>query len=447
MTERKFSPERILVVAPSFPPAERPNALRAGAIATELERLGHDVRVIALAGDVIESGAPAMATAESSLTITQVRSAVSRKLANVSGSPEGARRGRVVSRFLQHLRSIVIPDPYILTLPALLRGTYRAFRQQKPTLLVTFSYPWTTILLGSIAAAVWRVEWVAVLADPWSGHPDVRRQHRFARLVIYRLERVCLERATRCVVTSRATADYYAQLLGGAARPPDVRWVRGGFARGAQDESVRAPAARPASTELRLVHAGRLYGATRTAQNLVDAVRRFNVEGSEGRARLTFIGGADDFVRAAVKDQTTQGMIDARGWIPRDRLESALLKFDYLVVLGWPRGLQIPAKLYHYLEIPRPIVYISRDCSDESAGLVRSLDAGDVVLDDSAEILSWLVRRLSGPRLEREAVSSRDNPSSRVATRFVHAVLGIEPTGDHSGVGHPRDVRREEGEK
>jgi glycosyltransferase involved in cell wall biosynthesis len=63
---------------------------------------------------------------------------------------------------------------------------------------------------------------------------------------------------------------------------------------------------------------------------------------------------------------------------------------DVLVVLGNKDATQTPGKLYEYLALQKPILYVYQDASDEGATLVKRLNRGLAVANNQTDICAAL---------------------------------------------------------
>jgi hypothetical protein len=95
--------------------------------------------------------------------------------------------------------------------------------------------------------------------------------------------------------------------------------------------------------------------------------------------RITLIG-SDDPVGASGSGDfdflLRQGCLEWNNtWVPRDQAQRIVASADYLLLLDWTEGrvaLQVPAKLFEYIRIGRPILACTIRDSPAERILVRS---------------------------------------------------------------------------
>lgn len=290
--------------------------------------------------------------------------------------------------------------------PAVVRGL-RTLRREPVDVVLSSAPPFTCHLIGHALCSLGRVRWVADFRDPWSrapwGKPGSARAHRW-------LERQIVERADAVVLNTPELHREFSQWYG-PALATRFHVVTNGY-----DADVLEPYANalPADAPpLVLTHAGNLYGA-RNPIPLLEALGKCLHEGRVPTSgiRLNLVGKiASDFD----VDRTIGrlGLHDTVRRIPpvAHRASLEILAASHVLVVIQPgTALQVPAKLYEYVGLRRPILALT----DEGA-VARIVRDGDFGLVVSPTDVERIATALTGIYRSRESLVRASNRNVRVA--------------------------------
>jgi glycosyltransferase involved in cell wall biosynthesis len=397
---------RILLVAYDFPPVNTPRALRWRYLARELVLLGHEVHV--LAPDLGEPGVAFPASPGKFMLHRTwpgpfgglVRRARRRTVHGVSGAsrsstPAGAAdrssslnwRGRLVDRGKKLCGLVMYPDVRSEWAPWARHAMRRVLSDVRPDVVVTSHEPATTLPLGRLAQRL-GFPWVADLGDPICASYTPRRWRNKAM----RLEAMVCRQADAIVVTTDATRRLLRERHGD---PHCCEVISNGYDDRRKPAQVADANIAFDPARLELIQAGRLYDY-RDPRGLLEAVANTH------DVRLTLIvpdppqGNAGHLIRAA------GDRIRVLGPMPHDRVMTALAAADVMVNLGnGGPSVQVPARVYEYLGIPRPILHVVTGCEEQDivAQLLRPLQRGWIARDRPAE-LGLLLERLRQYKLQ-----------------------------------------------
>lgn len=284
-------------------------------------------------------------------------------------------RAIVISRHLaiagRYPGFLAVPDRMVGWIPFALREAVRLIRKYPIAAIYSTAPPPSAHLIGYWLKRWTHIPWVADYRDPWvdAVHPPMGS---LRRKIETRMEEKILEQADRIVATTPALLH---QIL---THYPQSRDRQGTVIYNGYDEADFAAdmvCAQPPVFEL--LHAGLITKQYRNPEPLMRAMARLIQTGQmlKEDVRLTFLSGV-----GWIQSQEFQDMIDRFGLDgvvlvePRVSHEQALRRMQQAAVLV---GIQasddtrvlIPAKIFEYLRIGRPIVVIADE--GETSSLVR----------------------------------------------------------------------------
>jgi hypothetical protein len=209
-----------------------------------------------------------------------------------------------------------------------------------------------------VAAAIlqrrYGVPWIADFRDPLIGNPSRRRWH--GRVYDRLLERYIVARASAVIVNTDA-------VLGGfKKRYPDFRdkchLIWNGYD---PDDDL---AARPIPTRGHkiIAHVGAMY-AGRHPSALLSGLARLLERGhvQPGEVKIRLVGSIDSnapwLAHPARAFLAERGCLELTGTtVPRNEARREMTEADYLLLLDLNEGLQVPAKIFEYVRVGRPIL-------------------------------------------------------------------------------------------
>jgi hypothetical protein len=148
------------------------------------------------------------------------------------------------------------------------------------------------------------------------------------------------------------------------------------IANGFDPEERSGPRSLPPRPHKTLVHAGAMYGG-RNANIVIKALARLRPISPEARhTRVVLLGsvGRQAAIHEAVYAQAqTEGWLDYRPWnAPRSEAARLTEESDFLLLLQPQTALQVPAKLFDYICIGRPILALAPRYSEVERILERA---------------------------------------------------------------------------
>ncbi len=428
---------RVLLVTYDFPPVRTPRALRWRHLVRELVLQGHDVHVLAPdLGDVdvtFPDGPGRFhlhATWPGPFGWLVRRSTRRAAAANTTGThaPHGTAssgptlnwRGRLVDAAKRLCGWLLFPDVRAEWTPWATRALDRLLAGVKPDVVVTSHEPATTLILGRRAAHA-GYPWIADLGDPVCAAYTPRRWRRRA----WQLEAAVCGEADRVVVTTDATRRLLIERHGLDAS-------RGVVLPNGYDD--RRPEPAPPLLEfdpgrLELLYTGRLY-TYRDPAALLEAVA------ATPGVRLTLVVPDPPDARIADLIASAGDRVRVHGALPHTAVMDLLAAADVLVNVGDGTGsVQVPAKVYEYLGVPRPILHVVTGPDDTVAAMLEPLKRGWIRDADPERLATFLQTLVACKRNG----TLHDGLTLQPVEAHAHSVLGAALARVLEGV---RDMSR-----
>lgn len=296
-------------------------------------------------------------------------------------------------------RLMMTPDSRIgWFLPGVLGGM-TAIRRRRPQVIYSTSPCMTAHLIAYVLALVYRIPWVADFRDPWRGNPFRVLRYRSINRWDARLESQVLSRADHITCTSPTTA----KLL--ISRHPSVAAGCTVILNGFDADMLRGlvPRRDAPLEKFVIVHAGEFYGR-RSPHPFLAALRVCVRRQPHLRDRLqvdligpeTYDGRA---LQSLIDDLELQSFVRALGRLPHEETLARIAGADAAALIaanGPGSDLQIPAKLFEYLALRRPMLTLASplnpilDILDRSKAVYTSAEPDDVAgIADAIERLVY----------------------------------------------------------
>lgn len=267
---------------------------------------------------------------------------------------------RFLSLYGKHLRLFSIPDPYVGWLPFALIAGLRIIRKEGIQALYSTSPLATTHLIASGLQFFTGLPWVADFRDPWTEPELVKDPGAPLFRFECALERMVLRRANRILFTTERLCE---QVL---ARYPHLPRKKCAVIPNGYDEQDfgRVPGSPPGEGPIRILHAGLVNDTYRSPRSLLEAVAAVLHAGEvpERGLQLEFLGGGEYTESSQFRELVTElglqkivrvsGRVGYEESLSRQALSHVLL----LLQCGEDTRSLIPAKVFEYLRIGRPIL-------------------------------------------------------------------------------------------
>lgn len=251
--------------------------------------------------------------------------------------------------------------------------------------------------------------WIADFRDPVAN--SVATHNALAVSTQMRWERRVLSRATYSVFTTpgamRSYAERYPEIYGEGR----LKMIPNGYD---EEDFVQLPPYRSLEGErpLHLVHAGILYPSGRSPLPFFAALANLKDSGVLGThdIRVTLrASGSEALYGAELERLGLQAMVTLAPMLPyRDALAEQSQADALLLFQGDQYDNQIPAKLYEYLRLGRPIFALVGARGDTATILRECESAALVSIDDVQAIQTGLMQFIVSLRADRAVCTPRD---------------------------------------
>jgi glycosyltransferase involved in cell wall biosynthesis len=279
-----------------------------------------------------------------------------------------------------YLRFMAVPDPWVSWWIGGVWAGLKLVRQYRPEIIWS-TYPVATAhLIGLTLHCMTGIPWVADFRDPmteenYPPHPWSRRSYRW-------IEKRVAKNNTRIIFTTESTRQMYLR------RYPALRLDRCLVIANGYDQedfdgvpsvsSLHSPLEQP----LRLVHAGVIYPDERDPSFFFRALSRLKADGkiSANALRVDLRASGSEAYYSAVLSEL--GISDIVRLLPalshRKTIEDCAGADGLLLLQAASCNHQIPAKVYEYLRLAKPILALTPDEGD-SGKLLKEVGGATLV--------------------------------------------------------------------
>jgi len=348
----------VAVLAYVYPPENSVGALRPARFVRYLRTMGHDVAVLAAAPDGLQETDP--------------------KVQRFTGKERAHRSAAALGAVLGATQNAMLPfnDRLGWVPQAVARAMELLARNPDTVVLSTFP-PVATHVAGLVIKLRTGAPWIADFRDPLLGNPS--RVSRRASVLDPVLERAIFTNADAIIANTEAMAALFRKRYPRAAERIHVIW--NGMDPDAQPAGIALATAAPDNARS-ITHVGTIYAA-RAPDQLAASLERLVTSGAvpAGTVSLRLIGpvenNATERAREAAPNLHQSGALHiANTLLPRHEARAEMSRADILLLLELTHAdatpLQLPAKIFEYLETGRPIMAWSQPNSPTAHILARA---------------------------------------------------------------------------
>ena len=355
---------KVLLISWYFPPHNDIAAIRVGKLARFLTRRGHDVRVLTtrkrepdrsltveipeqhvIAGDwydIDKLAHPVTAWRKANPEIAS---------SNVADKWQQSKFELYLRRHFSGFYNSLFffPDRYVGWYPRLVKDGIALLREWQPDVIYATGPPFSTFLGASRLARKHGIPWIAEFRDRWTDDPYFPPPKWRARLDIA-LESWLIRSASALVTVSPPWVEFYKQ-----KHAKNTVLAYNGFA--SEDFPTEALDSDPGP--VRIVHMGTVYAGRRDPQPLFQALATGGFDPKD--VRVCFYGRGLSFIRQIAERLGVEAFVELHPPVPYKESVEIQRRADVLLLLQWnnPREQgNVPAKLFEYLAVRRPILGI-----------------------------------------------------------------------------------------
>lgn len=277
-------------------------------------------------------------------------------------------------------RILALPDRWVSWCIGAIPAGLRAIRSKKIDVILSTHPIATAIFIGWVLHSLSGKPWVVDLRDPLTedDYPPDPRTHQAYRWI----ERKAVRDAARIIFTAPSAIDIYRDRYPSVS-PDKYLLIPNGY----EEEDFRdVPLIPPSKTAnngvIRLLHSGLIYPSERDPRPFFRAISRLKRVGQldAGRVQINLRASGNDALYANMLAEL--GITDIVNLLPiipyRTSLSEAAEADALLLLQGASCSRQIPAKLYEYLRLRKPILALTNDDGD-TARLLREAHGATIV--------------------------------------------------------------------
>ena len=275
-----------------------------------------------------------------------------------------------------YLRSTALPDRWVTWLAGAVPAGLHSIRKQNIDVILS-TYPIASaVLIGYILHRLSGRPWIVDFRDSMTeeGYPEdplTRRTYQW-------IERKAIRNASRLIFTAPAAIRMYV------ARYPDLDPGRCLLLPNGYDDGdfEKLPVRHAAGPRLRLLHSGLIYPWERDPTCFFRALARLKSEGEISAETLAIdlrASGAEDQYRKELQELGIDDLVHLLPPLPyRESLQDAADVDGLLLLQAACCDHQIPAKVYEYLRLNKPILALTTQTGD-TARLLQSTGGATIV--------------------------------------------------------------------
>ena len=299
---------------------------------------------------------------------------------------------RQLALFGSYLKVMALPDRWVSWLLGALPSALRIIKQYQPRLIWS-TYPIATAhLIGFFLSKLSGLPWVTDFRDSMTEEnyprdPLIRRCYQW-------IEHKAVQNSRLCIFTAPSARDMYLSRYS-ELRPESCVVIQNGF-----DEndfhSVETLDNPPIgkTIPLRLVHAGVVYPDERDPRPFFRALATMKTQGiiDAQSLRVELRGsGSEAFYQEILQELNIEDIVWLLPSLPyHQSLADCASAHALLLLQGDTCNHQIPAKLYEYLRLKKPLLALTHRDGDTGLVLKDSSAAMVVDLKDEQELLRKL---------------------------------------------------------
>jgi glycosyltransferase involved in cell wall biosynthesis len=288
----------------------------------------------------------------------------------------------------RYLRALALPDRWSSwVFGAVPQALATVYRRNIDVIMVTFPIA-TAVLIGLILQRLTGKPLVldfrdSMTEEAYPRDPRTRRLHR-------RIESLAIQSSSLVIFTTVSTRRMYLERYPNLAARKCVV-IPNGYDEGDFD-AVSGVAATPTSERepVRMVHAGVIYTDDRDPRSFFQALSRLKAQGVITSASLRIelrASGSEAYYEKLLRELAIENIVHLLPPLPHRSAIEDLVKADALLLFQAAScNHQIPAKVYEYFRLGKPVLALTSSAGDTAAVLREVGGATIVELDDEDAI-------------------------------------------------------------
>jgi glycosyltransferase involved in cell wall biosynthesis len=265
-----------------------------------------------------------------------------------------SRGAGLASRAAEAVQRILPYNERLAWAPQAIDAAEKAIAVRRPDVLVSTSPPLACHLAAMVVSWKHGIPWVADFRDPLYGNPS--RDRKGGWLWDAAVERLIVARARAVIANTDAAAQMLVERYPNHASKIHLIW------NGYDPEQGITPLPIPRRGYKLMVHSGSVYGQ-RQPTSFLDSLRRLVstgvVDPNRFRVRWTGVLELSSAADAAFRELSSEGCVEKSGVVSAETALKEIAEADCLLLLDLNNrglGLQVPAKVFEYVQTGRPIL-------------------------------------------------------------------------------------------
>ncbi len=327
--------------------------------------------------------------------INFLKKTISRRPKNTTDSSSLPNQGLQAPSRFQMFKDLIsipftIPDNHIGWLWGSLLSGWLAMRRGSFDLIYSSGPPWTSHLIAYTLSKLSDVPWVADFRDPWARSPWRLKRSKAQKFMAEILEKTVVRQARFIILNTEWTRKEFRHFYKNIA-PEKFQLIPNGYE--PEDfEAIKQPSS-SWGNGFKLVHAGSIYGG-RDPVPLLKAWALFLqcATSHKDRLLLSLVGLSDkkkDEVNRIVLQLDLEQHVELLPRVSHREAIHIMAEADLLLLLQGGLSLCVPAKLFEYMALGRPILGLTPEGA--TADILQLYPLGRIVNpDDPDEILAGI---------------------------------------------------------
>lgn len=247
------------------------------------------------------------------------------------------------------------------------RDCYRIVKKHRIGVFLTSGPPMSSHLGGALLKCLTGARWVADFRDPWWGSlrwmgPQFRTN--VSDTITKKLEALVIKKADMVISTAPQLTEYFRALLPSHQREKCVT-ITNGFDENDFTAITQTPEG-PAVDRIRITHSGSLYAGRNPEPFFValgSLIRRGELTRED--VEIEFIGSGNEYngipLIELIKKHNLSQVVNLLDSMPHKACLERLAQSHGLLLFAQDFAEQVPAKIFEYLRIDRPIFAVITD--------------------------------------------------------------------------------------
>jgi len=273
------------------------------------------------------------------------------------------------------LSPFLIPDKMVEWLPWGLKKAKNLVRKKKYDLIISSAVPFIDHLIGYFIKKKTGISWIADYGDPWAFNPFFPFPWR-RHFIDCHLEAKLIKNMDNIIVTTKETADGFVKHY------PFLDCQKITIIPCGYDYKDFQQVKPDKGKKFRIVYTGIFY-KDRSPDIFLKSIKELNFD-----FELVIAGDISPEYIKIIEDLGIEEKVKLLGHQSHQQAIALQKGADVLLLLGWLKGYQIPAKIFEYFGACCPILSIKFDEKDIAARLIQKYNRGFIIYNNTKEIIS-----------------------------------------------------------